>query len=152
ESGVTYSLRPFAFALPRSQTPVWERSSRNSVSRPHPIRGRNSVSEPGVPKQEFGNQRRSGCERRRSKTLVRCRVGNRSVQELAEFVQGRAERVVVGQGENLQMLLLALLCGGHILLEGVPGTAKTLMARTLARLIHIDCKRVQFTPDLMPSD
>jgi MoxR-like ATPase len=79
-------------------------------------------------------------------------VGNRSVQELAEFVQGRAERVVVGQGENLQMLLLALLCGGHILLEGVPGTAKTLMARTLARLIHIDCKRVQFTPDLMPSD
>jgi MoxR-like ATPase len=74
------------------------------------------------------------------------------VQELTEFVQGRAERVVVGQGENLQMLLLALLCGGHILLEGVPGTAKTLMARTLARLIHIDCKRVQFTPDLMPSD
>src|SRR5439155_17926655 len=74
------------------------------------------------------------------------------VQELAEFVQGRAERVVVGQGENLQMLLLALLCGAPILLEGVRGTAKTLMARTLARLIHIDCKRVQFTPDLMPSD
>ena len=78
--------------------------------------------------------------------------GKRSVQDLTEFVQRRAERVVVGQGENLQMLLLALLCGGHILLEGVPGTAKTLMARTLARLIHIDCKRVQFTPDLMPSD
>jgi MoxR-like ATPase len=60
--------------------------------------------------------------------------------------------VVVGQGENLQMLLLALICGGHILLEGVPGTAKTLMARTLARLLKIECKRVQFTPDLMPSD
>ncbi len=78
--------------------------------------------------------------------------GTRSVQELVDYLRGRAERVVVGQGENLQNLLLALLCGGHILLEGVPGTAKTLMARTLARLLKIDCKRVQFTPDLMPSD
>jgi MoxR-like ATPase len=49
-------------------------------------------------------------------------------------------------------MLLALICGGHILLEGVPGTAKTLMARTIAQLLGIDCKRVQFTPDLMPSD
>jgi MoxR-like ATPase len=75
-----------------------------------------------------------------------------SVPEVVEHLQSRAERVIVGQGENLQMLLLALLCGGHVLLEGVPGTAKTLMARTLARLLHIECKRVQFTPDLMPSD
>ncbi len=78
--------------------------------------------------------------------------GSESVQALVEFVRGRAERVIVGQGENLEMLLLALICGGHILLEGVPGTAKTLMARTLARLLRIDCKRVQFTPDLMPAD
>jgi MoxR-like ATPase len=77
---------------------------------------------------------------------------NRSVHDMVTFLRSRAERVVVGQGENLELLLLALLCGGHVLLEGVPGTAKTLMARTLARLLHIDCKRVQFTPDLMPSD
>jgi MoxR-like ATPase len=74
------------------------------------------------------------------------------VPELVDYLLGRAERVVVGQSESLQLLLLSLICGGHILLEGVPGTAKTLMARTLAQLLGIDCKRVQFTPDLMPSD
>jgi MoxR-like ATPase len=79
-------------------------------------------------------------------------AARRSVPELIEFLQSRAERVVVGQEENLQLVLLALICGGHILLEGVPGTAKTLMARTVAQLLGIDCKRVQFTPDLMPSD
>jgi MoxR-like ATPase len=76
----------------------------------------------------------------------------RSVPELVEALLDRAERVVVGQRDNLELLLLALVCGGHVLLEGVPGTAKTLMARTLARLLRLDCKRVQFTPDLMPSD
>jgi len=75
-----------------------------------------------------------------------------TVPEVVAFLRSRAERVVVGQAENLELLLLALICGGHILLEGVPGTAKTLMARTLARLLRIECKRVQFTPDLMPSD
>ncbi len=75
-----------------------------------------------------------------------------SISDLVENLINRAERVVVGQRENLEMMVLALLCGGHILLEGVPGTAKTLMARTLSRLLQLDCKRVQFTPDLMPSD
>jgi len=78
--------------------------------------------------------------------------GSFSVPDLVEHLHNRAERVVIGQAENLEALFLALVCGGHVLLEGVPGTAKTLMARTLARLLQIDCKRVQFTPDLMPSD
>jgi MoxR-like ATPase len=78
--------------------------------------------------------------------------GSLAIPELVESLLNRAERVVVGQRENMEMVLLALICGGHILLEGVPGTAKTLIARTVARLLHIDCKRIQFTPDLMPSD
>ncbi len=75
-----------------------------------------------------------------------------AVPEWVESLLNRAERVVMGQRDSLELVLLALLCGGHVLLEGVPGTAKTLMARTLARLLSLDCKRVQFTPDLMPSD
>jgi MoxR-like ATPase len=78
--------------------------------------------------------------------------GTVNIPELVEGLLNRAERVVVGQRESLELVLLALLCGGHVLLEGVPGTAKTLMARTIARLLALDCKRVQFTPDLMPSD
>ncbi len=73
-------------------------------------------------------------------------------QALAEQIRAEARKVLVGQDEPFTLLLVALLAGGHVLLEGVPGTAKTLMARTLALLVRADFKRVQFTPDLMPSD
>jgi MoxR-like ATPase len=78
--------------------------------------------------------------------------GGTAVPDLIEGLLNRAERVVVGQRDSLELVLLAVLAGGHVLLEGVPGTAKTLMARTVARLLALECKRVQFTPDLMPSD
>jgi MoxR-like ATPase len=61
-------------------------------------------------------------------------------------------KAVVGQDAAVTALILALLCRGHVLLEGVPGTAKTLMVRALATALRLDTKRVQFTPDLMPGD
>ena len=74
---------------------------------------------------------------------------------LREFlVQFRTEihRVIVGQEEVLDQLLIALLCNGHVLLTGVPGLAKTLLIKTLAKLFRLDFNRIQCTPDLMPSD
>src|SRR5437763_5549059 len=62
------------------------------------------------------------------------------------------ERVVLGQAPAFELLAVALFSGGHVLLEGVPGTAKTLMAKLLARLVQAEFRRIQFTPDLMPSD
>src|SRR5664279_3661306 len=61
-------------------------------------------------------------------------------------------KVIVGQQETVDHLLVTLLAGGHGLLEGVPGLGKTLMVRTLARALRLPFKRIQFTPDLMPSD
>ncbi len=63
-----------------------------------------------------------------------------------------ADKVLVGLEEPFELLVVALLTGGHVLLEGVPGTAKTLMAKTLARLVQTHFTRIQFTPDMMPSD
>jgi MoxR-like ATPase len=61
-------------------------------------------------------------------------------------------RVIIGQGEVLKQVLIALFCQGHCILEGVPGLAKTLMISSIAQLLSLTFKRVQFTPDLMPSD
>jgi MoxR-like ATPase len=74
------------------------------------------------------------------------------VQQVADHIRREAGKALVGQEEPFTYLLIALLTGGHVLLEGVPGTAKTLMAKTLAALIQAEFKRIQFTPDLMPSD
>ncbi|MGH7660367.1 MAG: AAA family ATPase, partial [Vulcanimicrobiaceae bacterium] len=72
--------------------------------------------------------------------------------DLATRLQDGLAKVIVGNEQPTFALLVALLAGGHALIEGVPGTAKTLFARTLARLLAMDFSRIQFTPDLMPSD
>ncbi|MGW5128864.1 AAA family ATPase [Streptomyces sp. NPDC004069] len=69
-----------------------------------------------------------------------------------EALRAEIAKAVVGQDPAVTGLVVALLCRGHVLLEGVPGVAKTLLVRTLAAALDIDTKRVQFTPDLMPSD
>ena len=61
-------------------------------------------------------------------------------------------KVIVGQSHMVERLLVALLSDGHVLLEGVPGLAKTLAINTLAKIIQVDFSRVQFTPDLLPAD
>ena len=67
-------------------------------------------------------------------------------------VRREVAKAVVGQDGAVSGLLVALLCGGHVLLEGVPGTAKTLLVRSLAASLDVETRRVQFTPDLMPGD
>jgi MoxR-like ATPase len=74
------------------------------------------------------------------------------LRSLRDVVMSQVQKAVVGQSEALEALLIALLSEGHALLEGVPGTAKTLMVRSLAATLGLDFGRIQFTPDLMPSD
>jgi MoxR-like ATPase len=69
-----------------------------------------------------------------------------------DTILSEASKVVVGQRVLLERLLLALLCDGHVLLEGLPGLAKTLTIKTLADIVHADFQRIQFTPDLLPAD
>lgn len=73
-------------------------------------------------------------------------------QEQIREVINEVKKVVVGQEKMVNRLLIGLFTNGHILLEGVPGLAKTLTVNTLARVLHLDFKRIQFTPDLLPSD
>ncbi len=74
------------------------------------------------------------------------------IREIAQEVLSEVSRVIVGYGEILQQLFIALLVNGHVLLEGVPGLGKTVMAKTFARTLGISFRRIQFTPDLLPAD
>jgi MoxR-like ATPase len=67
-------------------------------------------------------------------------------------IRNEIGRVIVGQHKMVDLLMIGLLCDGHILIEGVPGVAKTLTAKLIAKIIDVDFSRLQFTPDLMPSD
>lgn len=74
------------------------------------------------------------------------------VAALAQRVQENVEKVIVGKGSVVEKVLTALLCSGHILLEDMPGTGKTTLIKALSRSLDCSSKRVQFTPDLLPSD
>ena len=68
------------------------------------------------------------------------------------YLKSEFQKVIVGQGATLDLMLAGLLSGGHVLLEGVPGIAKTLMAKLLAKTLTVNFSRIQFTPDMMPTD
>jgi MoxR-like ATPase len=74
------------------------------------------------------------------------------VQQLAARVLDNVERVIVGKRPAVELILIALLCRGHVLIEDVPGTGKTVLAKSIARSIGCTFRRIQFTPDLLPSD
>jgi len=67
-------------------------------------------------------------------------------------IKTEIKKLIIGQDEMINLMLVALIADGHVLIEGVPGVAKTLSARILSRIINTDYQRIQFTPDLMPSD
>ncbi len=75
-----------------------------------------------------------------------------NVRSVADAVKAEVRKVIVGQDDAIELMLTSLLVGGHILLEGVPGTAKTLVTQSFAAALSLKFNRIQFTPDLMPGD
>lgn len=76
----------------------------------------------------------------------------KEIQRKADAIEENMEKVIVGKSDRIELILSALLAKGHVLLEDVPGTGKTVLAKSLAKSLRTDFKRVQFTPDLLPSD
>src|SRR5215207_5505747 len=74
------------------------------------------------------------------------------IQETGDKVLANVERVIVGKHHEVRLALVALLCRGHLLIEDVPGTGKTVLAKAIARSLGCTFRRIQFTPDLLPSD
>jgi len=74
------------------------------------------------------------------------------IQETGDKVIANVEHVIVGKHHEVRLALVALLCRGHLLIEDVPGTGKTVLAKAIARSLGCSFRRIQFTPDLLPSD
>lgn len=80
------------------------------------------------------------------------RIGLKLLQDKVDAIKMEMAKVIIGQEKMVELMIVALLADGHVLLEGVPGIAKTLTAKMLSKLISTNFSRIQFTPDLMPSD
>ena len=74
------------------------------------------------------------------------------VKSVVDSILSEVEKVIIGKKQEIKLILASLFVGGHVLLEGVPGVAKTTIAKTLAKSLKLDFRRIQFTPDLLPSD
>lgn len=140
-----------------------DQNSFGAPAAPHPAGSAPSLpaeqtpqvtSESGVPAQQTPPAQAYDAapfETRRQFTQSQEPQGAAARDALAR-VRAEVAKAVVGQDSAVTSLIIALLCRGHVLLEGVPGTAKTLLVRSLAQCLELDTKRVQFTPDLMPGD
>lgn len=84
--------------------------------------------------------------------LFEQRIDIKTLNNAVINIRNEISKVIVGQHKMVDLLLIALLCDGHVLIEGVPGVAKTLTAKLLAKIVNTNFSRIQFTPDLMPSD
>ncbi len=82
----------------------------------------------------------------------RVRVAVEPIRELAQRVSANVERVIIGKHREVELALIALLCQGHVLIEDVPGTGKTMLARAIAKSLGCAFRRIQFTPDMLPTD
>jgi MoxR-like ATPase len=80
------------------------------------------------------------------------RIDLSELSQAVANIQEQLGKVIIGQKESINLLITSMLCGGHVLLEGVPGVAKTLTAKLISQTLDVSFKRIQFTPDLMPSD
>jgi MoxR-like ATPase len=115
---------------------------------------RMELDDPKTPQEETPKTPESESQLPTEDELVpdRPRLNLDKVRMAVDMVKDELRKVIVGQEELLDLLLAALFTNGHVLLEGVPGIAKTLTAKLLAQTLDIDFARMQFTPDLMPSD
>ncbi|HAO51813.1 MAG TPA: magnesium chelatase, partial [Runella sp.] len=80
------------------------------------------------------------------------RIDLQDLNDAITAIKAEIGKIIVGQQQTIELLLTAILADGHVLIEGVPGVAKTLTAKLLARTVATEFSRIQFTPDLMPSD
>jgi len=86
------------------------------------------------------------------KDMIKINERYQEESEILQQVRNEVAKVIIGQEELIESLLLALLCNGHVLIEGIPGLAKTLAVTTLSQTLHAKFNRIQFTPDLLPGD
>ncbi len=80
------------------------------------------------------------------------RINLDKLRESVQNIKAEAGKIIIGQERMIELMITAILADGHVLLEGVPGVAKTLASKVISKLINVDFSRIQFTPDLMPSD
>lgn len=79
-------------------------------------------------------------------------MGNNSIENTAKNIRTNIQKVIIGKSNIIDLLITSMIAGGHVLIEDVPGTGKTVMAKCLAKSVDVTFKRIQFTPDLLPSD